>query len=607
MNQFGIAIKMLKKNLKSIVIFEAVYQLFTTAIFTPLIAQMVRLALHLAGINYLTNARVMDFLSKPTTIAILFLTIVFVAIFSFMEIGAICYCYNMSYHGYDTNVTDMIREGIRAGLRLLGNKNFLMLFFVIIIMPITHLGTIVKYISSVQVVEFLIEFMKLQHNVIRNIIICYAFFAVIAIVWISSIYYYCVEKMNFRNARRASISLNKKRYPQLVMSYMIWQIFFAAVLVFVYIVLTFVITRILMIFLKSKLAYTISLYVAKRIYEVAQTLYSCMITPISLSILGGCYYSRKKKTNEQIVIPVIKEKKTAVEKNTFLKLKKTISVVVIISAFLNILYVSFDIGISGIYNVQLFNKPVVAAHRGYSAEAPENTIPAFEAAIDHFSDYAELDVQETKDGEVIVMHDSNFKRVAGIDKNVWEVTYDEIQDYDVGKWYSDEFEGTRIPTLKEVLEMSKDRLRLNIEIKLTGHEKNLEESVVRMIEEYEMEEACVVTSFQSKALKNVKRYNENIKTGYILKVAYGDFSGLMYADALSVKYTFASAAFINSIHSSGKKVYVWTVNSSDLIYEMLKRGADMIITDDPVLAKETITSYETNPYVVKLIKIYMKK
>ena len=65
--------------------------------------------------------------------------------------------------------------------------------------------------------------------------------------------------------------------------------------------------------------------------------------------------------------------------------------------------------------------------------------------------------------------------------------------------------------------------------------------------------------------------------------------------------------YINSIHSSGKKVYVWTVNSSDLIYEMLKRGADMIITDDPVLAKETITSYETNPYVVKLIKIYMKK
>ncbi|MBQ3666330.1 MAG: glycerophosphodiester phosphodiesterase [Lachnospiraceae bacterium] len=606
MNKFGIAIKIMNKNIKSLVIFEAVYKLFTTAIFTPLISQLVKLALHLAGINYLTNARVLDFLTKPTTIAILFLTVVLVAIFSLMEIGAVCYCYNMSYHGYRTNVTDMIREGMRTGLRLLGNHNFLMLFFVIIIMPVTHLATVVKYISSVHVMEFLIEFMKLQHNLLRNITIVYAVLSAVAMLWITSIYYYSVEKMNFRNARKASFALNKKRYIGLILSYMVWHAFFAAVMVFSYVALTYVITRILMLILKKKLAYTISLYVAKRLYEVAQTVYSFLITPVTLAIVGGYYYARKKKINEQIVIPLPKENKTATEKKAFFKLRKTISIIVLVSAFLNILYISFDIGIEGIYNVQLFKKTVIAAHRGYSAEAPENTIPAFEAAIEHFSDYVELDVQETKDGEVIVMHDSNFKRVAGVNKHVWEVTYDEIQNYDVGKWFSPEFEGTSIPRLEDVLAMAKGRLKLNIEIKLTGHEKNLEENVVRLIEEYDMEQECVITSFQKKALKNVKRSNPEIKTGYILKVAFGDFSGMMYADALSVQYAFASSAFINSAHSSGKKVYVWTVNSSDLIYEMIKRGADMIITDDPVLAKETITSYETNPYVVKLIKSYMK-
>lgn len=125
--------------------------------------------------------------------------------------------------------------------------------------------------------------------------------------------------------------------------------------------------------------------------------------------------------------------------------------------------------------------------------------------------------------------------MAGIKNNIWTVNYEDIENVDVGIWFSDEFKDTHIPTLEEVMEMAKGRLKLNIEIKLTGHEKNLEQSVVDIINEYDMKDDCVVTSFQAKALKKVKNSDPEIKTGYILHVAYGDFSGVTYADALSIK------------------------------------------------------------------------
>lgn len=604
MNRFSIAFKLLRKNLKKIIIFEAIYKLFTTAIFTPLLVEMVNLALKLSGINYLTNARLLDFILKPTTIAILFLLLIFFSIFCLIEMSALSYCFDLSYNDCEASVVDMIKIGTKSALRLLGNNNFLMILFLLILMPITHLAVISSYVTSNEIPVFIIEFIKTKKYAVIVIAVVYIFLAVFAIRWINSINYYTVEKMNFKNARKASINLNRKKYFGLVLSFIVWQFMVFALLVISYIAITFAVTKVLILILNNKTAYNIALFVAKEMFDIWITLYSCIIVPITFAFLCGYFYARKNKIREEVVVPVIAEKKQYPRN----KIIKILSVVVLVSAFLNIFYISFDFGLSrGKSNVQLLSRTMIAAHRGYSAEAPENTISAFEAAIDNFADYVELDVQETRDGTVIVLHDSDLKRVAGVKENVWSVDYGQIKFLDVGSWFSEEFAGETIPTLDEVMEMAKGRLKLNIEIKLTGHEKNLEKSVVELIEKHEMEKECVVTSFQAEALKKVKSYNEDIKTGYILHVAYGDFSGVDYADALSINYSFATSALINDAHSSGKEVYVWTVNNADAINDMIQKGADMIITDDPVLAKETLTSYETNPYVVKLVKNFMKK
>ncbi len=135
-----------------------------------------------------------------------------------------------------------------------------------------------------------------------------------------------------------------------------------------------------------------------------------------------------------------------------------------------------------VLNLGLKNQTLVTAHRGYSAQYPENTIPAFQGAVKIGADCAELDVQQTKDGKIIVMHDSNLKRTCGVDKNIWETTYEEIRYLDAGKWFDASFTGTTIPTLDEVVKYARGKIKLNIELKPSGYEKDFEKNVLDIIQ-----------------------------------------------------------------------------------------------------------------------------
>lgn len=598
MNRFKIAITLLKKSLKKIIIFEAIYALLKTAIFTPILVEMVNIALQLAEVKYLTNSRLPEFVMKPTTIAIILLVLILIAIFSLIEIAAIIYCFDIVFHNHDVRVMDMIKMGAKSTLNLI-NNNFTMIIFMLVIIPINNIAFIILYLWTKGIPVFAIEFIETKKNIVLIALIVFALLCVYTIRRINSLHYFTIDKCTYKISTRMSINLNKRAMISLIFYLLIWQAIAMTLIIGSYIVIAFMITNTLKMFLKHKLAYNVSLFVAEKMYLIWKSLYLCMMTPITFSFLSANYYVRKQKINEQIIEPEIHEHR----KTTRTKFKKVISIIVLASAVLNIIYIKSDFGIfRGSAKVQFLTRTKIAAHRGDSVEAPENTLAAFQSAITNLADYAELDVQETKDGKVVVMHDSNLKRVSGLKKNIWTVNYQDIMNLDVGSWFSEDFKEEKIPTLEEVIEFTKGKLKLNIEIKLTGHEKHLEESVVKLIEKYEIEDDCVVTSFQSKALQNVKNINPDIKTGYILHVAYGDFSGLEYADALSVNYTFATTKLVNEAHNADKQVFVWTVNTPEAITDMVEKGVDMIITDDPVLTRETITSYETNPIIVKLIK-----
>ncbi len=234
---------------------------------------------------------------------------------------------------------------------------------------------------------------------------------------------------------------------------------------------------------------------------------------------------------------------------------------------------------------------VVVAHRGASGYAPENTLSSMKKAIEMNAEMSELDVQETVDGEIILLHDGSLKRTGGVEKNIWETKYADLKGIDVGSWFSEEYKDEPVPTLLEVIELVKGKMKINIELKTNKHEKMLAERTLEIIEANNFLDQVVFTSFKFAEVDKIRELNKQAKVGYIfgkLPIDVDVFTADV--DILSTKYKIVDAEFMKKAKANGKEVAVWTVNKPEDMKRMIELGVDAIITNYPdvlnnVLAK----------------------
>lgn len=236
-----------------------------------------------------------------------------------------------------------------------------------------------------------------------------------------------------------------------------------------------------------------------------------------------------------------------------------------------------------LYQVPEERSFTVTAHRAGAFLAPENSLAALERAIDADSDYVEIDVQSTKDGEVIVTHDADLKRLTGDPRRVDEVRYSDIQHLVKETDKEIPEDERRIATLDQFLERSKDRVKLNIELKYYGPDPELAHRTIERVRNHDMENQVVIMSFDWDAVREVQRLAPEISTGYVATVAFGDLTRLPI-DFLAIPMPLANESFIRSAQQRGLEVHIWTINTLDGMLNAAQRGADSIITDDPVLA-----------------------
>lgn len=133
---------------------------------------------------------------------------------------------------------------------------------------------------------------------------------------------------------------------------------------------------------------------------------------------------------------------------------------------------------------------------------------------------------------------------------------------------------------------TKGKIKLNIEIKLSAYEPDLVEGVAALIEKYDYKDECYVTSMNYKALTEIKEINEEIKTGYILYSAYGNYYNIDNVDAFSINFSYINKNVVDAIHYRGKQLFVWTINDRKTAEKMVAMGVDAVITDNPVMGKE---------------------
>jgi glycerophosphoryl diester phosphodiesterase len=226
---------------------------------------------------------------------------------------------------------------------------------------------------------------------------------------------------------------------------------------------------------------------------------------------------------------------------------------------------------------------VVIAHRGASQVAPENTLAAVRAAIDARAELVEIDVQETRDGVVVVLHDRDLLRVGGVPLAVASTTADELRAVDLGARFDPRFRGERVPTLDEVLALARGRIHVLIELKRYAPGGRLPERVVERIESAGLTDGFSLMSMDPELVRRLRELRPEWRVGALSAVSLGRLARVDAA-FVAVRASRVSAAFVRDAHRRGKQVYVWTVNEPLEIARAFAFGVDGVITDRPELA-----------------------
>lgn len=211
-------------------------------------------------------------------------------------------------------------------------------------------------------------------------------------------------------------------------------------------------------------------------------------------------------------------------------------------------------------------------HRGAGAYEPENTLRSFRKAIEVGVNAVELDVRRTKDGKLVVIHDGEVDRTTNGKGSVSELTLDEIEQLVTEK-------GEKVPTLEEALDFLDRKVKIVIELKETGFEKE----VLRQIRERGLEKNVVIVSFLEDALSKVREMDEEVETGLIYVRHKNPIKAALDLRAryLLPLYRFTHTANVKKAHENGLKVIVWTINKPEEVPQYVKKGVDGIASDRP--------------------------
>ena len=234
----------------------------------------------------------------------------------------------------------------------------------------------------------------------------------------------------------------------------------------------------------------------------------------------------------------------------------------------------------------------ITGHRGSKVRAPENTLSALRQAVAEGADYAEIDVQTTADGEVVLLHDADLRRVASVSRRLRDINYRELKDIDVGSWFAPEFSSERIPTLQEAIDLARGRIKLNIELKFTWPDPALTQKVAKIIRQNGFTSDCVVSSLNFQEVTEMKQAFPELVAGFIVFTVAGNLPR-MEADFLSINAARAGPRLVRRLHRNGRAVHVWTVNDFNNVISMIEVGVDNIITDYPREVRRYLETWNT--------------
>lgn len=592
-------IQLFKFNQKYALLFEVIYRLATGPLYLLLLNKGVQFSLKMAGYSYLTAGNVGLFLIRPWTVLTILLLGAVGILFLAFETSCLLTVYQAAAYYRKLDVAEILIGGFEKLADEVHKKNWKLGLFVLAGFGLMNLYLIYRVLTHVKPLNFVMSEMLKQlwgRAMIAGVIL------VLVLVVFPGLYTFhtcMIEQKSFRDGYRRSQKLLHGRISRTLCLLVGSNLAVSAVIHAVYAFCVLIAAVGMTLFTDNRLALAVLPAVCDRIELVLLVAASMILSLVNFCVLSVQYYqySSRLKNGSPWDFEYAKRKTAKV---------RITGVIMGVMAVVSLFFL-FDVVRNGsALGTDILTPVQITAHRGSSKEAPENTMASMKTAVEERADFVEIDVQATADGVVVLGHDTSLKRVAGINRSISSYTYEELEKLDVGRWFSGDFEGEKVPTLAEVMEFCKGHVNMNIEIKNVGKKSTLPDQVVELIHQYQMREQCVVTSTRLSYLKRVKELDPDIRTGYIISAAYGDYYSGDFIDFISIRSSFVTEGLVKAAHEKGKAIHAWTVNTKSEMERMKMLGVDNVITDYPVLAREIIYREEATETLMEYLRLVFR-
>ncbi len=592
--------QMIRGNLRSLLLFELFFRFIAGMLLVQFGTRGLKFCLDRAGYSYLTLANAWKFFLHPWTILFVLMMTVLALLLNMVEIGGLITAFSGAAYFCRPTLWEIFSGAFIKVRDELHHKNYRLFGMGLISTLAVDLFYLYRIFSRIKPVNFVMKELLDQPLAVSILLLVFLLFLVLLFP-AAFVFHGCmIGQKSYWDSRFESMELLKGRWKRIVGTAALMEVWLVVLFLAVYYLSVLLMAVVTVLFVRKDLGLAFLMETTDRAEWFLMILASMFATMVYWAFVTREYYQVIGRRNGhmdgwEFATP---GRNVRFSKRTGLAL---LGVFLAMSAFF-----LFDAA----YNGNFISKSVavqtgITAHRGSSTSAPENTMAALEKAVEEMADRAEIDVQETADGEIVLCHDTNLKRVAGVNKKVSDLTLEQIKKLDVGSWFSSQYQGEQIPTLEEVMEYAKGKIDLNIEIKNLGNTSDLPEKVMELVEKHEMQEQCVITSTNRLYLKRVKAVDPEIRTGYIISAAYGNFYSDDFIDLISIRSSFVTERLMESAHEAGKTVHAWTVNGKVEMERLKQLGVDDMITDRPVLAREILYGEEAKANLLEYLRLIL--
>lgn len=553
--------------------FEFVYSLMASIIFIPFLSYVFNRLLHIISDGNLLNNEVFSLgLTFEGILIMLCVSFLAVAVL-FVEFGTLIILAEKNYGEQTIYISDAFLTSLSKLPRLIGLGFIPLIFLLLLVMPFMDISTLPPLLD-INLTIFLTDILHdswLAKTIYALLLLITGY---LFVRWILVFHYIFIGNQSVLRAMISSWHFTGQYQAKVI-----WSLISVNVLLFIFGLSVVKLTSEIVLVIDSKAIGDFLGNYLLTFSSYGMMLFTLIWIPINVLVLTRLFHQLpqgpKKKINvishekirdlERKIIRLIVKKKRLIISMGFLILT-------------GVFIVNYTINDSLVYlkwNIE------IASHRGDMENAPENSISSIKNAMEKGVDAVEVDLAMTKDGVLILHHDADLNRVAGIPVKVSDLTYEEIKKIDIGKKYGENVPGEHIPTLEEVLElMTEAEKKLIIDMKPLEEEAGYADKVVELVEKYGAEELAYVQSFDNRLLQQIRQKNSAIKIGQVLFLSAGNLSSLD-VDFYTVRQSMLTERFVKQARELNRDIWVWTVNIPRNMEEVLNYDIDGIITDYP--------------------------